>query len=105
MATAAAPAISRWQQYLRCCPSPDNTTAAYHGISVASLLREVPCRKSLALHHRLGATVQASLWHFSPKMAMDCYAQLMVLMPLLLPLPLLLLLLQWTSDQANILAN
>ena len=60
---------------------------------MASLLREVPCRKSLALHHRLGATVQASLWHFSPKMAMDCYAQLMVLMPLPLPLPLLLLLL------------
>ena len=37
--------------------------------------------------------LQASLWHFSPKMAMDCYAQLMVLMPLPLPLSLLLLLL------------
>ena len=36
---------------------------------------------------------QASLWHFSPKMAMDCYAQLMVLMPLPLLLSLLLLLL------------
>ena len=36
---------------------------------------------------------QASLWHFSPKIAMDSYAQLMVLMPLPLPLSLLLLLL------------